>query len=567
MSVQARAVAGRIGALAVGLALAGALGAAAPAAAQVAAAPLSQVDPWGMGKVGGADALAPDLWANSDAAVLAKLMDDLQPRSLSPAARRALARMLMSPTRPPQGGHDAQPARLGLLERLGETDFALELRRISPGAEWGQDAERLTAYHELATLRANTACRRAAERPAGDPSWLSARALCLALAGDYDTAALAAEQTLTQDRAQEPWLLAAIETMRQPARARPAGRYGSAFEIAVSLSAGLGVPRGALDALPPDLAQAVANHPSASPDQKRAAVSSLLAAGRLTEADLRAAMGEGPPAPPASGASPAQALLAQARVAAANSGMGDAAHATAFAAALKSAANAGEFQLAALTLAPYLRELPRSEETGLHAETFTRAGVALGDTALALRWREELTRADADPWVRARLDYMLSLSGVTGVDSPRVLADLAAGLAPAEAALATTPSRTGRPAQTTTQTTAQTQADLRRIEATRILFLHAGLGRPTPPALRALIGSQRAVGRGVSDAGLLRADAALEAGARGEAALTAISLLTADPSAQSFAGLADLLKVLRTAGLAREADALALESLQVWKAF
>ena len=48
--------------------------------------------------------------------------------------------------------------------------------------------------------------------------------------------------------------------------------------------------------------------------------------------------------------------------------------------------------------------------------------------------------------------------------------------------------------------------------------------------------------------------------------LAAIGLLGSDTSALSFAGLSDLLIQMRRIGLDRDADAIALESLQVWKA-
>jgi hypothetical protein len=48
--------------------------------------------------------------------------------------------------------------------------------------------------------------------------------------------------------------------------------------------------------------------------------------------------------------------------------------------------------------------------------------------------------------------------------------------------------------------------------------------------------------------------------------MAALSLMGPDTSALSFAGLADLLSLLRKAGFEKEADAIALESLQVWKA-
>jgi hypothetical protein len=200
-------------------------------------------------------------------------------------------------------------------------------------------------------------------------------ALCLALAGDFDTAALAAEQTLAgaaPGASRDPWLLAAVETMRTPARTRPGGRYATPIETAVSVSAGLGAARGALDALPPDLALAVIRHPTSTPDQKRAALAPLLAAGRLSPEDLSLVVDEAGAARPPPGASPSAVLLAQALVNGRTQGVSDGGRAAAYAAALKSAATADEFQLAAMRLAPMIRALPRTPETAVQAETLAR---------------------------------------------------------------------------------------------------------------------------------------------------------------------------------------------------
>jgi hypothetical protein len=76
----------------------------------------------------------------------------------------------------------------------------------------------------------------------------------------------------------------------------------------------------------------------------------------------------------------------------------------------------------------------------------------------------------------------------------------------------------------------------------------------------------RTAGRGVPDGALARIQAALNAKADGEAALAAIGQVGGDPSAVSFAGMADLIAALHDAGLDKDANAIALEALQPWKA-
>jgi hypothetical protein len=115
-------------------------------------------------------------------------------------------------------------------------------------------------------------------------------------------------------------------------------------------------------------------------------------------------------------------------------------------------------------------------------------------------------------------------------------------------------------------TSAQKQADVRRIENARALFLATGTGRTLSPPMRAMLAKQRTAGRGVPDSVLASVSAAIEAKAQGEALIAAIGQLSGDTSALSFAGLADLLSLLRRAGFEKEADALFLEALQPWHA-
>jgi glycerate kinase len=70
----------------------------------------------------------------------------------------------------------------------------------------------------------------------------------------------------------------------------------------------------------------------------------------------------------------------------------------------------------------------------------------------------------------------------------------------------------------------------------------------------------------VSDAVIARVASAARQNAHGEAALAIIGQLGSDVSALSFAGLADLLTQLRAIGMTEDANAIALEALQVWKA-
>jgi hypothetical protein len=541
-----------------GLAIA-ALALASSAFAQGAPAPLAQLDPWGVGWLGRSDgALPATIWTNTSGESLAPVYAGLQPKDLAPSGRAALRRIMLSAAKAPADGALLIPERLRLIEQLGETERAIDLRKRFPDTDWGKTGELVASEYELANGRSQTACARVASRRADDQAWMPVRAFCYALAGDFDGAAMIGERLSATDS----WLLSAIETMRAPAAKKPEGRYATAFETAVSVAAKLPAPVNAFAATPSDIAAAVVLHPVATLEQRRAALRVALDGGKIKPADVVAVLNlkDETPAQKAAGGRPQAARVDFLQHALAAATVADAktdAKATAYAAALKSAESLSDFRLVSAALGDAIKALPRNDATAANAEAFARVALLLGDIKLAGDWRK-LMDEKADPWAAARIDLMLSYAGVGADKAGAILDRLLAALPPAPETAA---ARTNAP-----QTPQSRQLDLRRIENTRALFLFAGTGRSLSPEQRALLASQRSAGRGVSDAAIARIASAADQDADGEAALAAIALLGPDVSAVSFAGLADLLAQLRRAGFEKDADAIALEALQVWKA-
>jgi hypothetical protein len=528
-----------------------------PAHAQsVSSSPLAKVDPWAVGWLGKADgALPAEFWENTDGKTLKPVFEGIKAAELSPAGRRVLGRILLSSAKPPTSGAALIPERLRLIEELGETEASLDLRGKFPDQAWGKPADRLKSDYELLTNRAQPACMRVADKKPDDPEWLPVRALCYAVAKDFNAAGMVAEQVETSPGQVNVWLLSAIEYMRAPTNAKPEGRYGTMFEAAVSTQAGLSVPRNAMNQMPADWAVALVRNPKATPEQKATAMRIAARAGKL-EADDVAGVVEAMAADTAPRARPAGPdFLAMALKAAADDKQKPASRATSYAAALKNADNAADFRIAAVALAGDVKKLEKGADTRPHAETFARAALSLGDTKEAAAWRTLLAGDKAaDAWMLARLDAMLGIAGDGAKAGQALEAMLDALPAPAPAAAKeakTAPSK---------------QEELRRIENTRALFLHVGLGRKMTAEQRATFGGQRSAGRGILDSNILRMQAALDAGAKGEAALVGAGQLGPDSSAISFAGLADLLVLLREAGFEKEAAGIALEAMQPWKA-
>lgn len=544
-----------------------ALGLAAAIAApampqQVASAPLAQVDPWGVGWLGANDGAVPAaFWANTTGESLAPIFTSIQPRELSPTARALLRRVVLSRAKAPTGA-DLTPERLRIIEQLGETARSADLRARYAETDWGKAGERLSIELDLVSGKKD-ACARTAGKPAADKAWMPVRAFCAALNGNADQVNLISEQVAATDEAFGVWLMSATGAITAPGGKKPDGRYASAFEAAVSVAAKLSVPANALAAAPADVAAAIVMNPNATLEQKRAALRPALEGGRITSADVLAvltAKDEAAAKPVAArGAAPRPDLLAAALTVFATADAKADVRAEAYADALKAAETMADGRLASVALADPVKALPKNELTAPYASTFARAGLFTGDAKQAADWRKlmnTLPKEAADEWAAARIDLMLSYAGATNEKPGAILDRLIAAAPFAETGKATAAKTT--PADKT--------LELRRIENTRALFLYAGTGRDLTPAHRALLASQRSAGRGVSDAALARIGSAVDHKANGEAAIAVISLIGPDTSALSFAGLSDLLVQLRRIGMEKEAEALALESLQVWKA-
>ncbi len=554
-----------------GLALALALTLPQTAASQqVAAAPLSQVDSWGVGWLGASEAgVASGFWSNTTAEVLAPVFGSIQVSDLSPAGRAMLRRIVLSKTKSPSGGDVLVPERLRLIEQLGWGAYSADLRKRYSDAAWGRAADRLATELDLVQGKKES-CSRLMGRPASDRATMPLRAFCAALNGDFNAASVAGEQVADADETLGVWLLASLENIREPTKTKPEGRYGSAFEAAVSLAARLNAPASAMTLASPDVAASIALNPSATLEQRRSALRPALDSGRLKSSDVLAiltAKDETPAAPAKTGGraqAPRPDALAQALAAAALADAKPEDRAAAYAAALKSAETLSDARLAAAALADAIKALPKTDATLAFAEAFARAALISGDARQASDWRRHMASAPKDKldaWALARLDLALSYSGVTA-DKPGAILDRLVAAAPPPPA-----PEPGKPAAPAPKnpSSADKQLDLRRIENTRVLFLYAGTGRDLTPAQRGLLATQKSAGRGVSDAAITRIAAAIDQGANGEAAMAIVSLLGPDTSAVSFAGLSDLLSQLRRIGFEKEADAIALESLQVWK--
>jgi hypothetical protein len=518
---------------------------ASPAYGQaIESSPLSQLDPWGVGWLGQAQgALPASIWSGADRDQLNSLMTGLNPTEMSPALREALRRVLMSAARSPEGGEALIWERIRLLEATGRSREANRLRETFPETEWGRAHLRQRSEADLAAGAFPDACERVAQQRADDTEWLPLRALCLALANDFNAAAAAAEHST--GFAAGAWLIAAIETMREPVGNRPEGRFSTPLETAISVAAGLKPPRGGMSGLAADTALAIARRAEASPELRRSAARRAAFETDLSALDVRGAFLE-----PTAASDPWETAFALALSLSQPSDASSSERLAAFSDALRLAGSADTFMLTAKGLSAALAEAPTETAGGAEADRFARACLIAGNSVCAETWKALLSRGDADggdTWAAARIDLLQTLMNGRREAAGEALARLVASeTAPGAAAKA---------------------QEARRTETSRALFLSAALDVPLTPQLRRTLGERRTAGRGISDAQLVRLQAAVTAGATAESVLLGVSLASPDPSAVSFAGLADILTQLRRAGLEQAADAIAIEALQPWKGF
>lgn len=517
-------------AFAAALALASTAHAQAPLAPVIEQGSLAELDAWAVGALArGEPALPRSLWAQSDPAGLALLMDRVPAAPGSPAGLRLARQALLSPAAAPPG--DALTAtrkRYETLARLGAADEIVAMVAGSGEAKRDPAIALYATQADLARGRLRDACRRAdtVQPDAPPPFILRLRALCFAAAGEKEGADLALEVARTAG-AGDPWFQSVVAMANGAAPARPpVARFDTSLNAAASTTAKLKPPaqNALVSASMFALAIVARSEDSAPPVRAQAAARALrqqILPADVARAAARAETGQRTPTPIAA---------AVAEVDAATSAY---AQALAIETAMKRAKSHGEFVTYARLFQSDLTRLPLDPGTAPAAATFARAFIALGDPRAALAWRK---LADSAP------PNMAALSAV----------DLALAIARNDASLAT------YAAEQRINTVPANAAGLaaRDLMALRALDLDAG-----PAAQGFLARVVAAPGRKPDPALTAPFAAAVQRGAAGEAALYASILLGDGAETLDAQALADILQGLRRVGLEDAARTVAVEAV------
>lgn len=334
-----------------------------------------------------------DLWRGADGARLMRLMERAPAAARSPAVRELLRRALASAAAPPPGAweHGAfLAARLDALLRLGAFEEAE--RTAEAAGEAGALRPRAEAAFWRGDLAAACALARAAARERAEPAWRRALALCQAIAGETETAALTL--ALLQDEAEEadlPWLRLAARLLGQIESADAIFDDGQGF--AASVAAGLLSGAEAARGLGPAAARAAALRVDLDMDTRlaaaeRAAALGALAPRRLAEIYSEAALETGEDAGDPEGPR-ARALFFQAAAAADS----DARRAALLASLWTPAPDGPGFAPLARATAGTLRAIAPGPDLAWFAPAAIRAALAGGAAETAAAWYRALSAA------------------------------------------------------------------------------------------------------------------------------------------------------------------------------
>lgn len=569
-------------AVALGLTLAG------PVSAQIESSGLGDLNPWGASLLDrGEDALPDGLWSSSSSEYLLALMERIDPQTLSPAERDLLSRALRSPSAAPEGdlGPAMQAERLRLLMALGERDAAATLADQLNEAPEEIDAAAILADARLARGGTDVVCRQM--NPGADGRfWSELRAVCALAAGEMGTAELSIE-IAAQEEGAEPWFANTAIAVLGGMPERPAARYGSGLEIALSDLAELEPDAESLSAARPDLAALIAmdetrplglriaaaglaaRNGELGADRHRALYETLIATdgfepeNAIETAFVMLAMEPEPVVPdlvetPAAPQGPRDLRSVNEEVIEpveteevdADPLEPEDVHqitlveeqAMALAEALRqTSADAGAFKATSRLFEADLETLPANEDTSDQAIIFARAALAARNDALALNWLEVADTASLSDAERFEAAYVIghTLIIADGAEAAD-LRDVAMRLL-------------------------ETSIEPSQQAATwRLFSAWAGFDLTVPAEARAALAQSELDNRRIGPGTLAAIKAAAQADASGEALLTLLTQTDGQAETLSGADLTTLIQVLRDMNAGAEAQSIVLDTAGLW---
>ena len=514
----------------------------APASAQVQSEGMGDLSAWGTRYLSSEEKeFPPQLWRGSDDDVLLDLMKTVRTARLSPAERKLLRRVVLSPAERPRGENAEAllTERARLMLELGEARAAAALAPRLESQARGLDVETIAVDLDMASGRENAACRRIEGGLPEGEYWLKLRVVCAILVENYAAAELSAEFATAQG-VNDPWFLEAVFAASGEVPNPPYARFDSGLNIALSSKANLDTSRMTLSAGRPDLAAAAAQRPGIAPDLS-ARFAQIAGDLDLISADARRNILLKRIQADENGAT---SSLERALVAQSDPEIAIEEKARRLNSVLSSVSRAdmARFGGTAKVLLPDLQRLQRSTETAQFAQTFSKAAMAAGDNMLARRWLSALDfegAPETNPFDIAYLEALDLMSG--GDDSP--------------ASQNAVQKRLVEAAKSSDQKT----------RTAEILTLWSGFGYRLGPDARSLVFAANNTQKRLSPGALIAIDSAAQSKATGETALLILQQIKGNPKQISSIDIAALIAALIEIDARDIAEDLALEATEFWK--
>ncbi|WP_300377805.1 hypothetical protein [Henriciella sp.] len=560
-----------------------------PGAAQIESSGLGDVSAWGVSYLDRSEEdFGRGLWTGSDIGYLLDLMEGIDVTSLSLPEKQLLSRALRAPSSAPDtaGSEDKafQAARVEALLALGERRAAASLADQANVSLDGVNPDIILSDERLVEGEREVVC--AQMNTSGEGRfWSELRAIC-ALEASRDGVAELAIEIAGQQEGASPWFGNVGFAVLGEQEEKPAARYGSGIELALSDLAELEPDEDSISEARPDIAARIARNDERPLNLRLAAAGIAARADMLspdTHRELYRAQVSEAGFEPSNDIEAAFAVLAKepepemleydlpsrangpvdlrssredwigpVRPGDLDENVSEAGRddeislaeeqSLAVSQALRTVESHDEFAARARLFEAALEEIPADDDTAGSAFIFAAAAMETGNISLTDKWLDVTDPEALEEADRFRFALLEGYASVFGGERRDVEPDefagtlIEMGVEPAQEAAALT-----------------------------LFSVWAGLDMPVPASARAALARSDRGARRI-DAGMLAAiEAAERNGATGEALLGILSQTNGAPGELSGADLSTLLWSLQRMDALRDAKALALEAAGLWR--
>jgi len=520
----------------------GLLGLCFSASAQIESDSLDDLSSWGQRFLPSDEPeFSNTLWRNSSNETLLALMQSVDVRSLGPAEKRLLRRVVLSPATRPEGDRasDLLAERARLMLELGEARAAGAVAPELEEDSRGLDPDTFAIDLDLASGQEASACGALRGQTGETDYWYKLRAVCAVLQDNFSGAELAIEIAEAQG-VEDEWLIAAIFAAAGDVPNPPNARFDTGLNIALSAKADLDMSSITLAGGRPDLSAAAARRPGI-PDDLRVRFAEIASEFDLISVDERREILDNRYASEEAGSfSALEVALADLKDPLISDGQRHQQLAT----ALRAAADTDltTFRTTATLFLPDLQQLVQTPVSADFAIDYAKAAMIAGDRETALDWLGTFNfegSGEPDPYEIAVIEALDILAG--GESSRPSLIAIEARLIDA------------------------IDSTDRELQATSILTAWTGLGYALSPLGRDFLAQTSDRGERIAQGQRTGLRAAVLSEAVAEAALLVLTTTRGDPARLSPPDFSELLSALAALGAEDIARDLAIESTQFWK--